>query len=111
MALAAMANTASIVSGSSSSSGANSLFVNSSAVNIPYSHTPGGNHLLPQHISAINSSESAEIKKECIPLIAPSVNLPTTPIQKNQGSTPSALKAALQASDQSSFVVQNKSSQ
>ena len=111
MALAAMANTASIVSGSSSNSVANNLFVNSSAVNHSYSHTPGGNHLLPQHVTAITPSESADIKKECVPLITSSINLPTTPIQKNPGSTTSALKAALQASDQSSFVVQNKSSQ
>ena len=113
MALAAMANTASIISGTTSSSSTENLFANSPVVNTPFSHPPGVNHIFPQNVTTVSCSEASDAKRECTPgsVISTSINLQqTTTNNKMQENTSSALKAALQVTNQSLFISEQKQS-
>ena len=113
MALAAMANTASIISGTTSSSSTENLYANSPVVNTPFPHPPGVNHLFPQNVTSVSCSEASDAKKECTSgsVTSSSINLQqTSTSNKMQENTSSALKAALQVTNQSLFISDQKQS-
>ena len=109
MALAAMANTASIISATTAGSSNENLFVNTSALNDPFSSTPGMNHLFNQNVTTVSTSKSGENKKEGVSSSSIASPISVQPMLLNaqtnkvQETTTSALKAALQVSDHSSF--------
>ena len=107
MALAAMANTASIISGTTSSSSTENLFVNSPAINSPFAHPPGVSNLFPQSVTNVIASEASGAKKEDAPgsLINHQQSISANKIKEN---TASALKAALQVSNPSMFPSEQK---
>ena len=113
MALAAMANTASIISGTTSGSSTENLFANSPVVNSSFSHPPGVNHLFPQNVTTVSTTEACDARKERTPgsVNISSINLQQTSTNnKMQENTSSALKAALQVKNQSLFISEQKQS-
>ena len=108
MALAAMANSASIVPGSSIPSSSENLFVNNPTANNLFSNKPVLNTLFPQIPPMNNTTEVNFNKMENVsgslttPSVCSQTSFLSTQLNEIQSTTTSALKAALQFSTSTS---------